>query len=569
MENSLENEPIIAPPSGVPRTARQKWYHHKKLVVFVAIVFLLAVILVSSAYLSCSDRSGNTLPAADTLTPTDKAETPTDGAPNSTLEQTAGWIEPQPLPDLGLFASYSLEENEGGPGFETFVSRYYLVGRVKAGKYADNEIITAVFGKNGAYYTLLRKDGSYVAASRYQSDFADAEDLASTIASDQEFILPELDFPDRIEFPAAGLSFIEPNLAMRLDPNTDAEALGQELFTDPLWGKIYDYSQGSDARTQIALALPNGLSVYYSLEENSDGQTPLGGGRTLSDYTLSGSCGHAWTRADHGAYYETANLRPVGTWHGGSISALDNAELLKKLYTEMDGGISDPYYPGIKDVSWEKFSADQPLLVWTDPFGRQLSLMNRKYAECLGGMGKPAVYLYPTKEQEVSVSVATPGPMTVSIPDYGQGWKVSARPDGRLTDLVSGKEYPYLFWESEGGSGYARPQAGFNVARNDLHAFFESTLARYGLNQKERSDFEEFWEPRLEKKNSPYYFLTFTTTEKLQNYAPLEITPQPDTLIRIFLDYELLPAPKNAAAPEIITPKRSGFTAVEWGGALK
>ena len=113
------------------------------------------------------------------------------------------------------------------------------------------------------------------------------------------------------------------------------------------------------------------------------------------------------------------------------------------------------------------------------------------------------------------------------------------------------------------------PEEGFNVAAKDLHTFFESALTKYGLSDKERADFEEFWVPRLEGKKSPYYFITFTTTEGMQKYAPLAINPQPDTLIRIFMDYKLIKSPLSAKEPRIDTPARNGFTAIEWGGALK
>ena len=67
---------------------------------------------------------------------------------------------------------------------------------------------------------------------------------------------------------------------------------------------------------------------------------------------------------------------------------------------------------------------------------------------------KPVIYLYPEQAQEVSVRLDYDGRLTDTIPAYGDGWKVTAWPDGRLVDHNDGKEYPYLFWEGEDRTAY-------------------------------------------------------------------------------------------------------------------
>ena len=47
------------------------------------------------------------------------------------------------------------------------------------------------------------------------------------------------------------------------------------------------------------------------------------------------------------------------------------------------------------------------------------------------------------------------------------------------------------------------------------------------------------------------------------------IRDRPDTVIRVFMDYEALDAPMKNIEPKLITPVRRGFTVVEWGGALR
>lgn len=75
-----------------------------------------------------------------------------------------------------------------------------------------------------------------------------------------------------------------------------------------------------------------------------------------------------------------------------------------------------------------------------------------------------------------------------------------------------------------------------------------------------------YWLPQLEKNK--YNFIRFESIEFLNSdeYMPLEITPAPDTLIRILMQYRPLSRPINVTEQILKTPKREGFVVVEWGG---
>ena len=49
---------------------------------------------------------------------------------------------------------------------------------------------------------------------------------------------------------------------------------------------------------------------------------------------------------------------------------------------------------------------------------------------------------------------------------------------------------------------------------------------------------------------------------------PLNVNPTPDTIIRIQMDYKPLEEKINVKEQKINTPKRTGFTVVEWGGSI-
>lgn len=180
-------------------------------------------------------------------------------------------------------------------------------------------------------------------------------------------------------------------------------------------------------------------------------------------------------------------------------------------------------------------------------------------------MGKPVIYLYPETTTKVSVNVAPQGGISVSVPEIGKGWNVIASPAGKLLNISDLKVYPYLFWEGF-ATTFVRPSEGFVVEKAKVSSFFDEKLAVLGLNKKEIADFKEFWVPRL--ATDPYYFITFVSQKQFDKYAPLTINPAPDTIIRVFFDYQGLSQKKVVTEQKLEKRERSGFSVIEWGGRL-
>jgi hypothetical protein len=182
----------------------------------------------------------------------------------------------------------------------------------------------------------------------------------------------------------------------------------------------------------------------------------------------------------------------------------------------------------------------------------------------MGERAKPVIYLYPTSEQTVSVTVRPAGGVTKSIPELGAGWTVTARPDGRLTDKATGRDYPYLFWESHETAPPEPLTEGFVVKADQIDGFFGEKLAVLGLNAIETKDFLDFWREPLQA--SPYVLLFFHPADRIEREAPLEVWPRPDSVIRVYFEFRPLTQPVKVT-PQVLVPRqRTGFAVVEWGG---
>ena len=175
---------------------------------------------------------------------------------------------------------------------------------------------------------------------------------------------------------------------------------------------------------------------------------------------------------------------------------------------------------------------------------------------------KPVIYLYPEEETDVSVRLDLDGTLDLSYPAYEDGWQVNAAPDGTLT-ASDGRVYPYLFWEGKLNTEYDF-STGFCVSGSDTEAFLRESLATLGLNQTETDDFIKFWLPFM--KRNPYNVISFQTTA-YTDAAKLDISPQPDSTIRVFMAWYGADEAVDIPAQTLTLAQRSGFTAVEWGGA--
>lgn len=220
----------------------------------------------------------------------------------------------------------------------------------------------------------------------------------------------------------------------------------------------------------------------------------------------------------------------------------------------------------VDTVSYADFTPSHPMFFWKHPLVGLIAFVRSDVVPA-AEKAKPVIYLYPQKSEKVSVKVSPIGGFLKTDPDYGSGWVVDATPNGVITNLKDGKQYPYLFWEGGKDGVVETPKQGFVVTKGDIPSVLENKLSQFGLNKQERDDFLEFWVPKLSR--APYYFITFVSRSEIDRVSPMSIYPQPDTVIRVLMDYKPLTQPVSVEPLNITSTERKGFTVVEWGGIVR
>lgn len=183
---------------------------------------------------------------------------------------------------------------------------------------------------------------------------------------------------------------------------------------------------------------------------------------------------------------------------------------------------------------------------------------------------KPAIYLYPVQQAQISIIHTFKGKILNTYPVYTDNWAVIAEPNGNLVNVKDNRTYKYLFWD--GAYSFSKEhyqyKSGFYVKNEDYVSFLQSKLAIIGLNENEINDFIVYWLPEMNKyKNC---FIHFRINDNIDGSSVLETTPAAETIIRVFMEFSgVNDMSVIEKLPEQTLPAfdREGFTLVEWGGA--
>jgi len=482
------------------------------------------------------------------------------------VDEGVAWIKPpEKLDDLGLFS-----KKEGFEGMGEYQGTdYYKVATTTEGA----EIITAIVkaavpGVGEDIHRFIKKKGTYYRIEK--NSFNEMGDLYTWGGFEQEesFVLKSL-LNDKVI--SEGKTDLTSVFLGGIEPAEGFTSGAKLLLTK--WGQLklelgqsVDQSDGLAKVGRYYIELNDSTRAYYQPKPTF--------AKDDNSFALD------WIKDGSDKKFEMMRVSGCGGAFGGfpvvvTKSAMSNKILAgtkgdSKLYT-FENVADDIVKFGYKVYEMDQlggkdeigtFASNFGINVWVDDLKTDVIYSNAKYlpqVEC----AKPVVYLYPQKQTAVKVLVGAD--IAKSDPPYGEGWNVIAKPSGEI--ISAGKVYPYLFWDGLGLGMYPAIKSGTVVERGQVEATIASQLKGVGLNQKEIADFLEFWAPKM--PNSPYVRLTWFTNDELNKLAPLKVTPKPDSIIRVFLDFAGLDKPVSIAPQVLPSYDRSGFTVVEWGGLLR
>ncbi|MFA6466499.1 MAG: hypothetical protein WCV71_01410 [Patescibacteria group bacterium] len=461
------------------------------------------------------------------------------------------------------------------------VSSIEKVGQVKTGAYAGDNLYAVLIQEMGTTKLHAIKHNDDVLIFNNQIDYNRCADNAyKYLCTDINTTIQNLETPETIEIANSNLQLIKKEWQYY---QKFSELENIEKLFEYAPGKYIYQEKFPNSKNLNYLATAEDQSIrLYELKldflgtegESSQylGQIPNTLDITWSDGTKNSEefLQETYRNSQSYAYYikgledlkitgQTKTGKPIYELKNPNFKEIsaDTENIFEKMYNSI-------YTPAGQETPFAEFLKQHPIIFWQDPFGNFLEFRNAEFMPA-AEFGKPVIYLYPEKTTDVSVKVSPNKGLTITEPAYNNGWLVKAYPDGNLYNYNDQKNYPYLFWEGR-GINYQIPKDGFVVAKNDIRKFLVEKLSEQGLIAKEYNEFIDFWAPKMTEQ--AYYFITFMPQADFDKLAPLEISPRPDTIIRVFMDYRPLNEIIKVKTPVFKTPARNGFTVVEWGGAL-
>lgn len=430
-------------------------------------------------------------------------------------------------------------------GWGSYDSEQFISFGVWAEDFDKDEDITII--SIGGQLDSFRGEYLFTYADKSESETMECD---VSIASQQTITLEQL----LEQYGSEMYEYVNDYEGSEIEKEVSQEEFCQFLKTSLAEFAAQDYDSGYDVESidSIALQTINDWRFCYLTEE----VTIPAGGKTVVSVTQDKPASFNYS-------FGGRKERNESDWFGFEIASTLGSKL---TFTDLRADINyqqevivlaDNIFPD----DYRSLSLDEELYyvyyLTEDGMKRQITPP--------GAAAKPVIYLYPEEKTEVTVKLDLEGELTSTWPKYDEatGWQVTASPDGTLIDK-DGYEYSYLFWEGELEQELDFSK-GFVVSGEDSAEFLRDKLSYMGLTPTEYNEFIVYWAPILEQ--NPYNLISFQW-ENYQDAAKLQIVPEPDNMLRVYMAYQPLDEPVAVEAQELPVLDRSGFTVVEWGGRL-
>jgi len=497
---------------------------------------------------------------------------------------------PKRLGDLGYITNY--DKVFGCGDSCSNIVNYYQIGSTASGQPIIDMTFTDGPGDAANSFFIETSNGKYSLLAQNGGDnFLTIWQpyLASSVSIDYKTKLNDITMPTQVTIAGQKMQSLSQNSQLTIDDLSlmvnGAVSIRGGFYGDVALSDIttlgsqsgIDYYEvvAKDSNTYKVVEYHAAYKSLFSADYQPNGEIARTQGNLAAHWTSGENNSSTYFSAGGGCgsygYVVAKNISPsdlsqVGTTPGGQpLYQLPTANpLVQEIYTKdyANGQYADP---SLQNLSIDQFTTKHGYFLAKNGLGEYVLYM-RSDLIIQGGCAKPVIYLYPSALTNVSVKVGAD--VVNSDPTYRNGWyNVMAYPDGSLK--YNGKIYSSLFWDGYGQGAYPDITSGTIVKTKDAVSTVQSQLAEQGLNSQEISDFMNYWGPKLNSITQPYTRLSWLSTAQLNSLAPLYIKPAPQTLKRVFLDFEGISQPYKLNPQPLNTFNRSGFTVVEWGGLAR
>ncbi|HOJ10141.1 MAG TPA: hypothetical protein PK733_06065 [Clostridiales bacterium] len=175
---------------------------------------------------------------------------------------------------------------------------------------------------------------------------------------------------------------------------------------------------------------------------------------------------------------------------------------------------------------------------------------------------KPNIYLYSDANMSVNVKLYPGHWITLSDPIYpeNEGWTAQI-----VNGSLNGKG-DYLFYEALVPDSDFQKKNGWKIRWNSRRNDIIKILDKYSFNEKEKSDFLEYWTEKL--VHSKDYIFYPQENIQVDTIMPVILSKEPDNIFRIWFYIEPNEGQDTLEPEQNMVINRNGFTVVEWGGIL-
>jgi hypothetical protein len=488
------------------------------------------------------------------------------------VDEGVTWQTPEKLDDQKFF------ELTKDSICDSNAFNYYKVGSISTGGIIIDSVANC--GMGGSFLFRMIKNGETARLITQNSSSVSGEfSLTKSVQLDNSFVFKSLSTDKVISKDQTDLVSVQ-NPKFSLETNQQATT---KKVSSTKWGDLYlektntfsanDINKESSDKTPIVSVARYYIKLNDSSEINYEVRPKfLRDDNTLNlQFKASGLEGKKYEKFETGGcglglgsfpyIVDSESLsgnEEIGSSEGSTVytikqednKTLDYAYMLYKSDQAQN------------KASKQDFINNYGFIYWTDAYGSPIGYLLSDYKPAME-CGKPVVYLYPTQKTDFKVSVGAD--VTKSEPIYNRLWKGTAYPGGKL--VVDGKDYPNLFWEGKGYGAYPKIDFGRVILTKNAKSEISSDLKKMNLNDQEIGDFLDYWLVKMPK--TTYTRISWLTNKEMDALAPLSISPKPDSVIRVFLDFGGLSQPTSLVSQNLPRVERAGFAVVEWGGLLR